>query len=56
MLDEARLYQYKVDRITGDILPIIVDKHNHGWDATRYSLDGVIKQRGEMQKIKIGGL
>lgn len=54
--DEARLYQYKVDRQTGDILPIIVDKHNHGWDAVRYSLDGVIRNRGDMQKIKLGGL
>lgn len=43
---EARLYSYKVDRISGDILPIIIDKHNHGWDATRYALDGYIKRRG----------
>lgn len=26
---EARLYSYKVDRLTGDVLPTIVDKHNH---------------------------
>lgn len=46
--DEARLYQYKVDRITGDILPVIVDKHNHCWDAIRYGLNGYIQQRGAM--------
>jgi len=46
MAREARLYSYKVDRVTGDVLPIIVDKHNHGWDATRYSLDGYIQARG----------
>lgn len=45
---EARLYQYKVDRITGDILPVLVDKHNHCIDALRYSLNGYIQRRGAM--------
>lgn len=42
MKDEAVLYRYKVDKITGDVLPIIVDKHNHGWDAVRMSLEPAI--------------
>lgn len=42
MIDEARLYSYKTDRLTGEILPIILDKHNHCWDAVRYGLDGYI--------------
>lgn len=46
LAQEARLYKYKVDKQTGDILPVIVDKHNHGWDSLRYSLDGYIQQRG----------
>lgn len=46
---EFRLYSFKVDRVTGDILPIIVDKHNHGVDALRYALDGYIKGRGPMR-------
>ena len=46
---EFRLYSFKVDRVNGDILPIIVDKHNHGIDALRYALDGYIKGRGEMR-------
>jgi phage terminase large subunit len=46
MQDEARLYSYKVDKISGDILPIVVDRHNHGWDAVRYGLDGYIQRRG----------
>lgn len=46
MAQEARLYSYKVDKITQDVLPDIVDKHNHGWDAIRYALDGYIKARG----------
>jgi phage terminase large subunit len=45
---EFRLYSYKVDKQSGDILPIIVDKHNHGIDAIRYSLDGYIQRRGAM--------
>lgn len=43
---EFRLYSYKVDKKTGDVLPIIVDKFNHGIDALRYSLDGYIQRRG----------
>lgn len=43
---EFRLYAYKVDRVSGDILPIIVDKWNHGIDAVRYGLDGYIQARG----------
>lgn len=42
--DEARLYSYKVDRITQEVLPIVVDKFNHGWDAIRYGLDDYITQ------------
>ncbi|KAA5609700.1 PBSX family phage terminase large subunit [Rhodovastum atsumiense] len=42
---EFRLYSYKVDPKTEDVLPIIVDKHNHGIDALRYALDGYIKRR-----------
>lgn len=45
-IDESYLYKYKVDRITNEVLPIIVDKHNHCWDAIRYSLDGYIQRRG----------
>ncbi|MDE9543821.1 PBSX family phage terminase large subunit [Xenorhabdus bovienii] len=42
---EARLYSYKTDRITGEVLPTIEDKHNHCWDGARYGLDGYIKGR-----------
>ncbi|EMH0746774.1 phage terminase large subunit [Proteus mirabilis] len=42
---EARLYSYKTDRITGEVLPIIDDKNNHCWDAVRYGLDGYITQK-----------
>jgi phage terminase large subunit len=39
---EFKLYSYKVDKLTGAILPLIVDKHNHCIDALRYSLDRMI--------------
>lgn len=41
--EEFRLYSYKVDKNTGDILPVIVDAFNHHIDAIRYSLDGYIR-------------
>ena len=48
-IDEFNNYSYKVDKQTGDVLPVIVDAWNHCIDALRYSLDGVIKGRGAMK-------
>lgn len=51
---EAYMYRYKVDpkivdeRGQPEVLPVIIDKHNHGWDAVRYSLDGYIMRSGEL--------
>lgn len=45
---EFRLYSYKVDKQTEEVLPVIVDKHNHCIDALRYSLDGYIQRRGNV--------
>lgn len=42
---EARLYSYKTDKLTGDVLPIIIDKNNHCIDAARYALAPLIKQQ-----------
>lgn len=47
LADEARLYSHKVDRLTSDILPEIVDAHNHGWDAVRYAFEPLIFGRSE---------
>lgn len=52
MRDEAALYAYKTDRQTGDILPILVDKHNHCWDALRYSLDGYIQRKNALKRFR----
>jgi phage terminase large subunit len=44
---EARLYSYKVDRLTGDVTTAIVDAHNHCIDAIRYALGPMIRQRAK---------
>lgn len=44
-LQELNSYAYKVDAKTGEVLPDIVDKHNHCIDALRYSQDGNIKRK-----------
>lgn len=43
MAQEARDYSYKIDPRSQEVLPIVVDKHNHMWDAVRYSYDQRIK-------------
>lgn len=42
---EARLWSYKTDRITGEVLPKLADGNEHCWDGIRYSLDGHIKRK-----------
>jgi phage terminase large subunit len=46
MIREFRLYSYQVDRLTGDVLPKVVDAHNHGIDALRYALSPMIRRAG----------
>jgi phage terminase large subunit len=41
--EELRLYSYKVDKLSGDVLPDVVDQHNHCIDALRYALSPLIK-------------
>ena len=49
---EAFNWRYKVDPKIVDaqgqpqVLPIVVDKHNHCWDSERYALDGEIQRGG----------
>lgn len=45
MRKEARMYSYKVDRLTGDVTSKVVDDHNHGWDAVRYAVQPMIKRQ-----------
>jgi phage terminase large subunit len=43
--EEFKLYSYKVDRLTGDVLPEIMDRHNNVPDAIRYALAPLIQAR-----------
>lgn len=43
-IQEFRLYSYKADRHTGDILPVLVDDHNHYIDAIRYALEPAMRK------------
>ncbi|HDR0955908.1 TPA: PBSX family phage terminase large subunit [Pasteurella multocida] len=44
-LREFRLYSYKTDRLTGDVLPNVLDEHNHYIDAIRYALNPLIQSK-----------
>lgn len=51
VIKEFRLYSYKTDRLSGDVLPDVVDKYNHYIDAIRYALQPLIKKRGEVARV-----
>jgi phage terminase large subunit len=40
-IDELTSYSYKVDKLTGEVLPVLDDKKNHVVDAIRYSCEQV---------------
>lgn len=44
-IKEFGLYSYKIDKRSGDILPVILDKNNHHIDDIRYALYPMIKNR-----------
>ena len=45
-LKEFRLYSFKTDRLTGDILPVPVDAYNHYIDSLRYALEPAMRMKG----------
>jgi phage terminase large subunit len=44
-IEEFKMYSYKKDAKTNEILPVIVDKMNHGLDGLRYSLQDFVKKK-----------
>jgi phage terminase large subunit len=44
-IEEARLWRYKVDPRTKDVLPQLQPGHDHVWDAVRYALEPMIRVR-----------
>lgn len=47
--EESRLYSYKIDAKTGDVLRDIVKKFDNLWDSLRYALAPYIKRSGKGQ-------
>jgi phage terminase large subunit len=41
--EEARLWSYRRDRLTGDVLPDVVDGNDHVMDAIRYALGPMVR-------------
>lgn len=52
--DEFRLYSYKTDRLTGEVLPVVIDKNNHciAEGALIRTINGDIP----IERIKVGDL
>jgi phage terminase large subunit len=51
LLDELTHYSYKLDSLTGDVLPVLEDKDNHLIDALRYACEGA--RRAAQAKPKV---
>ncbi len=55
---EMHLYSYKTDRLSGDVLPMIIDANNHYIDAIRYAIEPIIiaggVQRGGTAPAHLG--
>lgn len=43
-IEEARLWRYKTDPRTDEVLPHLVSGNDHVWDAVRYALSPLIKK------------
>ena len=53
-IDELTLYSYKTDPLTGKVLPMLEDKHNHVVDALRYANEGARRAKPkEAPKINL---
>lgn len=46
--EEFRLYSFKVDKNTGEVLKVIIDRFNHSIDAIRYGLEPFISAESEI--------
>jgi phage terminase large subunit len=42
--EECRMYRYKTDAVTGDVLPVIDGKNDHCIDSIRYALNKLIRR------------
>jgi len=49
---EARLWRYKTDARTGDILPKLKDGNDHVWDSSRYALSPIINKGKKERRVQ----
>lgn len=61
-IDELSQYSYKIDPLTGEVMPLLEDKHNHVIDALRYACESarrvskpVDRPRVERKVYRSGG-
>lgn len=52
LIDELTLYSYKVDKMTGAVLPVLADKDNHVIDALRYACEGARRAAAVGPEVK----
>ena len=52
LINELENYKYKVDPLTGMILPVLADKDNHVIDACRYALEGARRTVRKIEETK----
>lgn len=52
VIDELTMYSYKIDEVTGDVLPILEDKNNHTIDSLRYALESLRRASPKRDPIK----
>jgi phage terminase large subunit len=50
-IDELTHYSYKSDPLTGQILPVLQDKHNHVIDALRYACEGMRRAAAATRQV-----
>ena len=53
---DFRLYSHKTDRLSGDIMPDLLDADNHAPDTLRYALSPLIKQFQPAETTFVSGL
>ena len=47
-IEEAKLYSFKRDRLTGIVMPQVKDGNDHCWDAVRYALGPLIQSQSDL--------
>ena len=56
VIEEFKSYKYKLNKLTGEIMPVPEDKNNHWVDALRYALEPLHKKKASVRSKKGLGL